>query len=239
MIAQPFYIKTLAIFILSFLSFSGIAQNANETIELTSIETAKKASEKVPKTEFFDLRGNNVFDLALGTSVINGDFVDPEFEIYFRIGYKRYLFPHLNINFSYNKFNLAYIDVYNEGFMSFDLNLECTVLPHSKFSPFVFAGAGYNASNHFKETATKFQGGGGIEYLVLDGFGLKLFTDYNYVLSDILDGLEAGNSDDTYFRLAFGVNFYFGGAKKKAKLSDGQATVIDSNLLIDKNYTKK
>ncbi|MBR9846694.1 MAG: porin family protein [Algicola sp.] len=191
------------------------------------------------KTEFYDLRGTNAFDIAIGTSVINGDFVDPMFEIYSHIGYKRHLSPHFGIDIGYHKFNLAFIDVYNEGFMSFDVNLELTVLPHKVFSPFLFAGAGLNASNHFKETANKFQGGIGLEYIVTQKIGVKLYTDYNYVSSDTLDGLEAGNSDDTYFRLAIGVNFYFGGSKIKSKKLKEQATVIDSNLLNDEYYIKK
>ncbi|WP_299226602.1 outer membrane beta-barrel protein [uncultured Psychroserpens sp.] len=229
MIAQPFYIKTLAVWCL-FFSFTVTAQEKTE--EPSEIK-------KVTKTDFYELRGTNAFDVAIGTSVINGDFVDPMFEIYSHVGYKRHITPHVAIDFGYHKFNLAYIDVYNEGFMSFDLNLELTVLPHSMFSPFVFAGAGLNASNHFKATANKFQGGGGVECIVSDKFGIKIYTDYNYVLSDELDGLEAGASDDTYFRLALGLNFYFGGAKAKAKRLKGQATVIESNLLNDENYTKK
>jgi len=200
--------------------------------------TAQTVSDslKTKKTEFYEFRGNNVFDIGAGTSVINGDFVDPKFEIYFHVGYKRYIIPHININLSYNKFNLAYVDVYNEGFMSIDLNLESTLLPHNKFSPFVFAGAGYNASNYFEQTAMKFQGGGGIEYIVTDGVGLKLYTDYNYVMSDELDGLIAGASDDTFFRIGFGVNYYFGGGKKKAKIEKDQPSTIKSNQIEIKNF---
>ncbi len=205
----------------------------------SSVDDTETKVKNTYKTEFYDLRGTNVFDIALGTSVINGDFVDPMFEIYSHIGYKRHFSPHFGIDIGYHKFNLAYIDLYNEGFMSFDINLELTVLPHSKFSPFMFAGGGLNASNPFKDTANKFQGGGGLEYIVSDAFGVKLYTDYNYVLSDELDGLEAGDSDDTYFRIAVGLNFYLGGDKQKAKKVKGQATVIDSNLLNDEYYGKK
>lgn len=233
MIAKPFYLKKLALLFLCLVPITILAQD--ETPKATKNTEIKKTF----KTEFYDLRGTNVFDVAVGTSVINGDFVDPKFEIYSHLGYKRHLTPHLGIDIGYHKFNLAYVDIYNEGFMSFDLNLELTVLPHNRFSPFVFAGVGLNASNHFKETANKFQGGGGVEYIVSNQFGLKLYTDYNYVLSDTLDGLEAGDSDDTYFRLAIGVNFYFGGSKIKSKKLQGQATVIDSNLLNDEYYIKK
>ncbi len=197
-------------------------------------QTESNSSNK-QKIEFYELRGNNAIDVGAGTSVINGDLVDPKFEIYFHVGYKRYILPYLNINVGYNKFNLAYTDVYNEGFMSFDLNLESTLMPHNRFSPFIFAGGGYNASNYFKQTAFKFQGGGGVEYIVSEGLGLKLYTDYNYVLSDELDGLIAGASDDTYFRIGLGINYYFGGGTKKAKILKDQPSIINSNQIIPDN----
>lgn len=192
-----------------------------------------------PKTEFYDLRGTNAIDVALGTSVINGDFVDPMFEIYSHIGYKRHLTPHLALDFGYHKFNLAYIDTFNEGFMSFDLNVEILLLPHEHFSPYLFAGAGYNAANHFKQTAPKVQGGIGLEYILSSQFALKLYGDYNYVSSDTLDGLEAGASDDTYFRLAFGLNFYFGGAQKKAMVLKDHKTVIGTYSITDDENSPK
>lgn len=233
MIAKPFYNKALVLLYLCLLPLVVLAQ------EGASEDYSEVRIKKTYKTAFYDLRGTNVFDVGLGTSVINGDFIDPMFEIYSHVGYKRHISPHLGIDIGYHKFNLAYVDIYNEGFMSFDLNLELTMLPHSRFSPFLFAGAGLNASNHFKETANKFQGGGGVEYIVSNQFGVKLYTDYNYVLSDTLDGLEAGDSDDTYFRIAVGVNFYFGGSNIKSKKLEGQATVIDSNLLNEEYYIKK
>lgn len=194
---------------------------------------------KPPKTKFYELRGTNAFDVALGTSVINGDYEDPMFEIYSHIGYKRHIASQLAIDFGFHKFNLAYIDVYNEGFMSFDLNLEFLFLPHEPFTPFIFAGAGYNASNHFKETAPKVQGGIGLEYVVSPKIALKTYFDYNYVSSDILDGLEAGASDDTYIRIAFGANFYFGGGQKKARILKDYSTEIEENSITDDNNRAK
>jgi len=225
MIVKQLYIKAIAFFIISIFHTTLFSQDLVQS----------KNDSLFRNENFKEFRANNAIDIALGTSVINGDFVDPMFEIFMHIGYKRHLTPHLNINFGYNKFNLAYKDQFNEGFMSFDLNVECLLLPHQRFSPFVFAGGGYNASNYFKQTATKFQGGGGIEYIVTDGFGLKLYTDYNYVLSDELDGLIAGNSDDTYFRIGFGINYYFGANSSKTKLKKGEKSIIKSNPIIDKN----
>lgn len=226
MIAKHNRIKLLLMLLFGLFYLSAVSQTKEETSDLT-----KEESSNLKKIAFYELRGSNAIDFGVGTSVINGDLMDPKFEIYFHVGYKRYICPYLNINIGYNKFNLAYKDVYNEGFMSFDLNVESTILPYSKFSPFVFAGGGYNASNYFKQTAAKFQGGGGIEYIVSEGLGLKLYTDYNYVMSDELDGLIAGASDDSYFRIGFGINYYFGGSKKKIKIKENQPSIINSNQI--------
>ncbi len=225
MIAKPFYIRALFLLLLSVFQIQVFAQDV----------PVKKDSLLFTNTDFKVFRGNNVIDIAAGTSVMNGDFVDPMFEIYFHIGYKRHLTPSLNINIGYNKFNLAYKNQFNEGFMSFDLNLEYLMLPQQRFSPFVFAGGGYNAANYFEQTATKVQFGGGIEVIVVDGLGLKLFTDYNYVFSDELDGVVAGDADDTYFRIGFGANFYFDASTKRHKVKKGQKSTLKTNPIIDKN----
>ncbi|BAO74598.1 curli production assembly/transport component CsgG [Winogradskyella sp. PG-2] len=180
---------------------------------------------------FFDYRGTNAIDAALGTAYFDGDLPDPEFEVYFRIGYKRHITNHLGINVIYNKYNIAFKDVYNEGFMSFDANLEFLFSPYTKFSPFIQAGYGYNANNYFEATSTKAQGALGFEYIVMDGVGFRLFGEYNYSFSDELDGLIAGDSDDTFYRIGFGVNLYFGGKKRKQKLLSRIDTVIQSNLV--------
>lgn len=189
---------------------------------------------QIPKTDFYDYRGTNAIDVAIGTSVMNGDYMDPLFEIYTHFGYKRYIIPYLNVNIGYHKFNLAYKDLFNEGFMSFDLNLEVLPFPHERLSPFAYVGSGINAANYFTQVDPKVQGGLGIEYIAYEGVGLKLYVDYNTVFSDEVDGKIFGEADDVYWRIAFGLNFYFGGQKKKEKLLKNIPTVIKSNPITTK-----
>ena len=122
------FIKPVIPFIIFLCYFNLNAQNNSDN----------QQSKSVTNSFFNEFRAMNTADLAIGSSVMNGDFVDPLFEIYMHIGYKRFIIPHLNINFGYNKFNLAYKDVFNEGFMSFDLNLESLILPNERFTPYVF-----------------------------------------------------------------------------------------------------
>jgi len=163
---------------------------------------------------------------------MNGDLSNPMFEIYSHIGYKRFLGSSVAINLGYHKFNLAFEDTFNEGFMSFDLNLEWYVSPYNTFTPFIFAGGGYHAANYFETTETKAQGGIGLEYLMTERIGLKLFADYNYMFTDNVEGLVFGESDDTYWRVAIGLNIYFGKFLEN-KLAKKIPTVINSNQLAD------
>lgn len=183
----------------------------------------------LPKTAFYDLRGTHGVSTMLGTAIMNGDYVNPEFGVYFGFGYKKSIIPHVNINLNYNKFNLVYKDLFNKGFMSFDLNAEVLAFPHERFTPFLFVGGGANASNYFKAVDTKIQGGLGVEYIIYEGLSFRVFGDYNHVFSDELDGKIYGNSDDAYWRVACGINLYFGGEKKKAKLLSKVPTIIKSN----------
>jgi curli production assembly/transport component CsgG len=179
-----------------------------------------------------EIRGKNALSLGVGTSIMNGDLPNPIFEIYSHIGYKRFLGSAVAINLGFHKFNLAFKDVFNEGFMSFDLNLEWYISPHQTFTPFVFAGGGYHASNYFETTETKIQGGMGFEYLMTERIGVKLFGDYNYMFTDEVEGFVYGESDDAYWRIALGLNIYFGNYLPN-KLTDKIPTVINSNQLVD------
>jgi len=56
----------------------------------------------------------------------------------------------------------------------------------------------------------KAQYGGGIEYLVNPGIGIKIFGEHNLVFSDELDFRVNGKRDDHYFLIGAGINIYFG-----------------------------
>ncbi|MBN4070430.1 Curli production assembly/transport component CsgG [Olleya sp. AH-315-F22] len=182
------------------------------------------------------MRDKNAVSIAVGASLINGDYPDGLFEFYGHVGYKRFLSPYTNINFGFNKFSLANDnDAFKGGFFSFDLNLEFYLLPYDKFSPFVFVGAGLNASDDFESTSTKAQGGVGFEVLPKGSVGFKLFAEFNQVFTDELDGNTSGKANDGYLRVAFGVNFYFGETNKRKKTKKDVPTIINSNPIKDNN----
>jgi curli production assembly/transport component CsgG len=204
---------------------------------------SQDTDEKIDKSNykkfaFLNLRGPSAIDLVAGSALLEGDYEDTEYEVYFRIGYKYHLTSHLGVSLSYSKYNLAIEELYNEGYMSFDLNWEFLLSPYTRFTPFLYGGIGYNASNYFETTTTKAQGGAGIEIIITERVGLKLFGEYNYAFSDEENGLIEPEIDDTFIRMGLGLNFYFGGNKKKEVLRKKLKTVINSNPIVPKTKTQ-
>ena len=158
----------------------------------------------------FKRRATSAVNTSLGGALINGDFVNAQWKLNFRLGYKRYLNEHFNLNLNFNRFNLANENIFNQQFYAVDANMEYNLLPFDKLSPFVFAGAGTNVSNDFNKIHPKLFFGGGVEYLAISNLGISLFVDNNFVFSDDLDGEVRGKRDDMYLRAGVGLNFYLG-----------------------------
>ncbi len=215
---KPIFIVFLFIYALS---INAQSVTPPQTEQNTNIEKDKNV-----------LRPNNAITAAVGSAVANGDLSEAKFDLNFQIGYKRYLSPNFNIGISYSKFNIVFGDIYNEGFMSFDLDFEYVLFPYKEFSPYLYVGPGFNAANYFEASGFKFQTGVGLEYLVSDNLGLKLYADRSFLSDDILDGVEAGAGNDAYYKIGFGVNFYFP-LNSKRKIKDGDPSFIKQNKLDD------
>jgi len=174
-----------------------------------------KELEKANSTELynrftFKRRTDNVVHASIGTARINGDYINPKHQFNFRLGYKRYLGKHLNLNLNANSFSLKNENIFNKNFVSVDANVEYNILPYDKLSPYIYLGGGTNISDDFNNINPKFQGGLGIEYLVTDRLAVTAFAENNFVFSDEVDGLIRGERDDMYLRLGLGVNLYIG-----------------------------
>lgn len=186
-----------------------------ELVNTYNLEKEEAVSTKLYDRFLIERRGKNAIIGTGGFTSMNGDYANPILELNTKIGYKHYLKPYLNLNFTYNKFNLANEDVMNEGYMSFDLNAEINILPYDKFTPYVFGGFGTNASNYFKVIDPKVQFGLGFEYLLSNNVGLTIYGEHNYVFSDNLDFADVGDKDDMFYRVGAGVNIYFTQPKTK------------------------
>ncbi len=218
---------TLLFAIVILLSYDTTAQENEQSESIEDLES--KISSFGPL-----VRGKTAFTAGIGMGVMNGDLPEAQFDIYFNAGFKQFLGDYVNISLTYHKFNLVFMDTFNEGFMSFDLNLETYFAPYRTFTPFIFAGAGLHAANGFEQTEFKAQAGLGFEVLVDKSIGIKLFADYNQVFSDLVEGIEFGDSDDVYWRIGTGLTFYFGKPLEN-KVAKEIPTVKDSLILDEDN----
>ena len=221
----------IAMCITTFSLNSILAQKKTLRTDLVQKDTISENTRLWNTLVFFDYRGINTIDIAVGGSKTTGDLPDSEFALYYKLGYKYFIKDHFNVNMTYHNYYVAFGDVYNERFTSIDFNFEYFVAPYTRFSPFVQAGIGSNFQNKSKNSSFKFQWTLGVEYIVTDGIGIKLFGEHNTNFSDELDGLSEGNTNDLAIRLGCGINFYFGGKKRKAERLSRIKTVIKSNLL--------
>lgn len=191
----------------------------NQAVKIYEEEKVESENRQIYDRILKEKRSKNSFELSAGGTLLDGDYKNPKLEIMpVNVGYKRTLNPYFNLGLSYSKFNLGNKDKHNYrstyGFMSFDLKAELNVLPYDDFSPFIYAGGGLNASNYFKDTAPKTEFGVGIEYLVSEKIGVKLYGGHNQVYSDMLDGIDSGKRDDYYWRFGIGLNYYLPNSKQ-------------------------
>jgi len=166
----------------------------------------------------FKRRTENVVHGSIGTARINGDYINAEHQLNIRLGYKRYLGKHFNLNLNANRFSLKNKNIFDKSFVSVDANVEYNILPFDKLSPYIYVGGGTNISNDFNNINPKFQAGLGLEYLVTDRLGVTAFVENNFVFSDAIDDLVRGDRDDMYLRLGLGVNLYVGNYNTKTDL---------------------
>lgn len=153
-------------------------------------------------------------EISGGATLMDGDYKDPLLRPFGRGTLKFFISPSFNISGSTNVVNLANKNLLDVGYVTCDLNLEWLLLPKDQFTPYVYAGGGFSMNKKFENTSAKFQYGLGLEYLVSDKIGIKLFAEQNLNFSDNIDYIKAGNRDDYYYKIGLGLTYYFVKNKK-------------------------
>ena len=156
-------------------------------------------------------------DVAAGGTLVNGDYPSAYYEYALAAGVKYNFSPYVGLHASVHKFRLINTDLFNREFAATELNVELTMLPYDKFTPYIYGGAGLNHANWFDQNDLKIQAGLGLEYIVSPSVGIKLYADYNAVFSDNLDFVVSGQRDDHYLKFGIGVNIYLGRNEAKDK----------------------
>lgn len=164
--------------------------------------------------KLIDRRSKFAMEVSGGLTLMDGDRVDPLLRPMGRGALKYFLTPSINLSASTNVIKLANKGYSEKGYATFDLNVEYILLPKDKLTPYVFAGGGYGMNKEFENNHTKVQYGAGLEYLVSDRIGIKMYGEHNLNFSDNIDYLERGTRDDYYYRFGVGLTYYFTNKKR-------------------------
>jgi curli production assembly/transport component CsgG len=203
----------------------GIKEKIWETdLEPTEVESLlskfEKENDDASMTAIYgrkleERRSRFAMELAGGVALIDGDYPNAVPRPTARAGLKYFFSPSFNLSSSLNVMKLANKNLLDVGYATFDLNSEFILLPKDKFSPYLFIGGGYGINKDFENNHIKMQYGLGLEYLVSNNLGVKIYGEHNLNFSDNIDYLIRGVRDDFYFRFGLGINYYFVPGKKK------------------------
>lgn len=154
-------------------------------------------------------RSNLALNFESGVTRIQGDYANPVLRPFFRGGLKYFFSENINLSItgSWNKFDNKTRKSFE--YLTFDANTEILFLPKDKLTPYIFGGLGYGTNKTSDNAHFKFQYGLGIEYLVTNNVGFRLFGEHNLTFSDEVDYLTAGRRDDYYYRFGAGISYYF------------------------------
>lgn len=154
-------------------------------------------------------RSSLALNFESGVTRIQGDYANPVLRPFFRGGLKYFFSENINLSItgSWNKFDNKTRKSFE--YLTFDANTEILFLPKDKLTPYIFGGLGYGTNKTSDNAHFKFQYGLGIEYLVTNNVGFRLFGEHNLTFSDEVDYLTAGRRDDYYYRFGAGISYYF------------------------------
>jgi curli biogenesis system outer membrane secretion channel CsgG len=191
----------------------------------------KEESEEAGVTTIYgrslkERRSKVAIEISGGATLIDGDYANPLLRPMGRGAVKYFLTPRFNLSASANVFKLANKDRLDVGYTSLDLNAELLLLPKDKLTPYIYGGLGYGVNKRFDNLHFKFQYGAGLEYLVSDKIGIKMYGEHNLNFSDNVDYIKRGIRDDYYYRFGLGLTYYF--LNNKAKMPKQNKGSINS-----------
>ena len=141
-----------------------------------------------------------------------GDYVNAKTNIGVKSGLKYFITDNFNVEASAFYMKLENEGVFQDRLIGGETNLEFLVFPQYKLSPYVYGGVGALAikTNPIKY---KFQFGGGLEYIAVKNFGIRLNAQYDIGFTDNWDMKINGKRKDQAAKIGLGLNYYFGNAK--------------------------
>ncbi|WP_029035194.1 CsgG/HfaB family protein [Salinimicrobium terrae] len=180
------------------------------------VEEASADLSRLYNRNYVERNASGYLGINSGVSILSGDYSEKPPGYMAGLEFDFPLSSFFSIRSSAEFFSLRNNNSFNENFIGAGVDLKYNVLPFDKLNPYLYAGPGYifsMASDAPADISTGFfkaHYGGGLEYLVSPGIGLKIFGEHNFVFSDELDFRVNGKRDDHYFLIGAGVNIYFG-----------------------------
>ncbi|MFC4740943.1 CsgG/HfaB family protein [Flavobacterium ponti] len=181
----------------------------DELIKNYDLEESIADSSAIYNRKLTKKRSDFAIDFAGGVTRIQGDYSNPLFRPFAKGSLKYFFTESVNLSLSaaWNKFDTKNRKSYE--YLIFDANTEIVLLPKDKLTPYIFGGLGFGTTKSTDYSHFKVQYGVGLEYLVSDNIGFRLFGEHNLTFSDDVDFVVAGKRDDYYYRFGFGLTYYF------------------------------
>jgi curli production assembly/transport component CsgG len=189
------------------------AQEGIEAINEVFIAYEKEKDEAGETALFnrrlLNYRGKTSLAVAPYGTFFDGDYDNSRIDIGGEVIYKYYAGkPNINISMAAGLLTLSNTNVFKNDFISLSTNLEYTILPYDKVSPFLYAGVGGLSDIGFNDFYFKTQYGGGLEFIPIKNLGFRIFAEQNILFNDELDNMIQGKQNDYYWKFGAGINIY-------------------------------
>lgn len=156
-------------------------------------------------------RGKIGVGISVEANTIKGDYANAVIKIGGKISAKYFINDHFNLELNFSQFYLENTAIFKRKFNSTDLNLEYILMPKDRFSPYLYGGLGYLGYNYsyLNNLKPKAQAGAGLEFLVTNKIGLRVYGQYDFGFNDDWDKFVGGKRNDNILKFGFGLNYYF------------------------------
>jgi curli production assembly/transport component CsgG len=196
----------------------------SEDINSKRIENYKKEKEQVKVVDSFGettiTRPSLSLGLNAGIQLYSGDYSNSQYEPAGALSLQYSVSDRFALLFNFGTSKVSAASSFTSDITTASLLLNYSIFPQYRLNPFVKLGLGALNSNSFDRNGNTietgdnwsmtFVSGAGLEYLLGDVVGLQLVGDFNYLITDNIDGVNQGKYNDYYWGLNFGINFYIG-----------------------------
>lgn len=161
-------------------------------------------------TNIPDYRGGWSLITSASMGSIIGNYNNPEVNPGFSMMIERGLAPHFSLQARGERTKISAQDAYSSPVNAADLSLNMYVLPDYRLTPFFSGGVGSFAFDRkFDGQDDRFfpyvAAEGGLDFRFNRNFGVRVSSNYRYLMSDGLDGVSMGKYNDQHW----GVNVGF------------------------------